>query len=174
MRRKILATRIRCHGEYDLAHVLHTGKDFIITDLERDQAQTPGERRIKRSPLHDVAGMLWSFYAAGHAPLYGLTPSTGVRPEDVEALEPWADFWVTWTGAAFLQAYLRTAAGAAFMPPEPDDTLLLLEVFLLERAIHALGADLENRPNWLAVSLRGLYELLDGHEWSALKHPGSA
>ncbi len=162
LRHKIEATRIRCHGDYDLAHVLYTGKDFVITDLEDDQSEPPGERRIKRSPLRDVAGMLWSFHSAGYAALLGLVPNASVRPEDFDRLEPWTEFWVAWAGATFLQAYLQTARGASFVPAETGDTAVLLDAFLLQRALTEMGSDLENRPAWLAISLRGLAELLDG------------
>ena len=68
--RTIPATRIRCHGDYHLGQVLYTGKDFVIIDFEGEPARALGERRLKRSPLVDVAGMLRSFDYVVHAVLY--------------------------------------------------------------------------------------------------------
>ncbi|MCK5585025.1 putative maltokinase, partial [Candidatus Bipolaricaulota bacterium] len=68
-RRRISAMRIRCHGDYHLGQLLHTGGDFVIIDFEGEPAMSLGERRIKHSPLKDVAGMIRSFHYATHVAL---------------------------------------------------------------------------------------------------------
>ena len=73
------ALAIRCHGDYHLGQVLYSGKDFVIIDFEGDPARPLSERRIKRSPLQDVAGMIESFYHASHGVLFGEAP--GVIPK---------------------------------------------------------------------------------------------
>jgi maltose alpha-D-glucosyltransferase/alpha-amylase len=116
------------------------------------------ERRIKRSPLRDVAGMLRSFHYASYMALFGQVP--GIRPEDFPALEPWAHFWYTWVGVAFLKAYLAVAKDESFMPRDPIELQILLDAYLLEKAVYELGYELNNRPDWLKVPLRGLLQLL--------------
>ena len=66
--------RIRIHGDYHLGQVLYNGKDFTIIDFEGDPGRPLSERRIKRSPLQDVAGMIDSFYHASHGVLFGEAP----------------------------------------------------------------------------------------------------
>jgi maltose alpha-D-glucosyltransferase / alpha-amylase len=154
---KIDAVRIRCHGDYHLGQVLYTGNDFIILDFEGEPARSIGERRLKRSPLRDVAGMVRSFhYAAVSA-----THDAHLRPEDIEELEPWAELWTAYVSATFLDAYLRRADGAAFIPHQRDGLEALLDFYLVEKCIYELGYELNNRPSWVGIPLRGLQTLLD-------------
>jgi maltose alpha-D-glucosyltransferase/alpha-amylase len=157
--RKVSAARIRCHGDYHLGQVLFTGKDFVILDLEGEVNRSLGVRRLKQSPLRDVAGMLRSFHYASQAALSGR--ATSVRHEDLPALEPWARFWCGWVGAAFLRAYLAALAGTALLPAAPDDLRVLLEAYLLEKALHQLSHELQHRPDWVRVPLQGIRELLE-------------
>ncbi len=154
---KISAERIRCHGDFHLGQVLYTGRDFVVIDFEGEPAHPLSERRIKRSPLRDVAGMLRSFHYAAYAGLFGMG---GARPEEPAALEPWIRLWYLWVSAAFLRSYLEAADGASFLPSAREDLGLLLDVFLLEKAVYEIGYELNNRPEWLGIPVRGVLELL--------------
>ncbi len=158
--KKITATRIRCHGDYHLGQVLFTGKDFVIIDFEGEPARPLSERRLKRSPLRDVAGMLRSFDYAAHTVLLGATESGVIRPEDVPKLESWARFWQLWVSSAFLRAYLHTAADAPFVPSAREELEVLLRVLLLEKSIYELGYELNNRPDWVKVPIQGILRLV--------------
>ncbi|MDR7485770.1 MAG: maltose alpha-D-glucosyltransferase [Armatimonadota bacterium] len=160
--RRLVAQRIRCHGDYDLGQVLSTGKDFVIIDFEGEPARPLGERRLKRSPLRDVAGMLRSFDYAAHAALFGAQEHGRYRPDDVARLEPWARLWQRWAGASFLRAYLDGAARARFLPRPRRDLELLLETFVLEKATYEIWYELTHRPAWLRVPLEGILQLLEG------------
>jgi maltose alpha-D-glucosyltransferase / alpha-amylase len=158
LQRRISAMRIRVHGDYHLGQVLYTGRDFVIIDFEGEPARPLSERRIKRSPLRDVAGMLRSFHYVSYAALFGQIPS--IRPADFPALEPWAKFWYTWVSVAFLKAYLAAAKEDPILPKDPTELQVLLEVYLLEKAVYELGYELNNRPEWVKVPLQGLLQLL--------------
>jgi maltose alpha-D-glucosyltransferase / alpha-amylase len=164
---RISAARIRCHGDYHLGQVLYTGKDFVIIDFEGEPARPLGERRLKRSPLRDVAGMIRSFHYAAYTAVHGDASGSAVRPEDAASLTPWARFWYIWTSAAFLKAYLETAEGAVFMPASREQLQVMLDAFLLEKAVYEMGYEMNNRPNWLVIPLHGVLELLEAETTAA-------
>ena len=161
--RKITAMRIRVHGDYHLGQVLFTGKEFVLIDFEGEPARSLAERRIKRSPVRDVAGMLRSFHYASYAPLIGEVGGS-VRSDDVKSLEPWADCWNAWVSAAFLQGYLAAAKEGAFLPRTREELSILLDTFLLEKAIYELGYELNNRPDWVKLPLLGILSLMEAPE----------
>jgi len=161
LERRINASRIRVHGDYHLGQVLYTGKDFVIIDFEGEPARPLGERRLKRSPLRDVAGMLRSFDYAVHNGLRVQHASGLIRREDLQSLEPWAQTWTTWVSVAFLKAYLEVAEPAGFLPANADDFRMLLRILLIEKAIYELGYELNNRPDWVSIPLRGIRQLID-------------
>jgi maltose alpha-D-glucosyltransferase / alpha-amylase len=151
-------SKIRIHGDYHLGQVLYTGKDFIMLDFEGEPARTLGERRLKRSALIDVAGMLRSFHYAAH---YGLLESRTVRPHDREVLEGYADLWSARAGQVFLGAYLERAGDAVFVPKDRAALQALLRSYLVLKAMYELRYELNNRPRWVAIPLRGLLKILD-------------
>ncbi|MGZ8529768.1 MAG: maltose alpha-D-glucosyltransferase [Candidatus Binatia bacterium] len=157
---KITAMRIRCHGDYHLGQVLFTGKDFVIIDFEGEPARPMTERRIKRSPLRDVAGMLRSFDYAAVSKL----KSDQVRPDDLARLQPWARFWNRWVSVSFLKGYLDATRQAAFLPKSASELRVMLDVYLLEKAVYELGYELNNRPDWVIVPITGILALVERSE----------
>jgi maltose alpha-D-glucosyltransferase/alpha-amylase len=158
LRDPINVSKIRIHGDYHLGQILFTGKDFVILDFEGEPARPIGERRLKRSALIDVAGMLRSFHYAAH---YGLLESRTVRPVDQDVLESYADLWSTRASQVFLGAYLDKAGDAPFVPKEREDLQSLVKSFLIAKALYELRYELNNRPKWVAIPLRGILSLLD-------------
>jgi maltose alpha-D-glucosyltransferase/alpha-amylase len=157
---KITAMRIRCHGDYHLGQVLYTGKDFVIIDFEGEPARPLSERRIKRSPLRDVAGMLRSFNYAAYSALFSQRDSGLIRPEDLAFLESSAQFWRLWVSAAFLKAYLGEASKGNFIPRAKREVQALLDIYLLEKGVYELGYELNNRPEWIMIPIQGIRELI--------------
>src|SRR4051794_36567968 len=152
------ATKIRCHGDYHLGQVLRSDDDFIILDFEGEPARSLEERRKKQSPLRDVVGMLRSFDYAAAAALFAHTKA---RPEDRERLAPWAKLWQVWTSIAFLKEYRAAAGAAPFLPSDPGAFRALLRAFTLEKALYELLYELNNRPDWVQIPLRGVVSLLE-------------
>jgi maltose alpha-D-glucosyltransferase/alpha-amylase len=162
--RKITAMRIRGHGDYHLGQVLYTGKDFVIIDFEGEPARPLSERRLKRSALRDVAGMLRSFRYATRVALVEQA-ATGLihsRPEAIAGLEVWGRLWTLWVSAVFLKAYLAVAGETPLIPRNRGELQVLLDAFLLEKAMYELAYELNNRPDWVRIPIQGILELLEG------------
>ena len=155
--RKITAMRIRVHGDYHLGQLLFTGKDFVVIDFEGEPAHPISQRRIKRSALRDVAGMLRSFHYAGTSALKNLA----LRPDDRLSLRPWGRFWGIWVCVEFLKSYLATAEGGPFLPKTREELEALLYFYLLEKALYELQYELNNRPDWVQVPLLGIRAILE-------------
>ena len=159
---KIGGQRIRTHGDYHLGQVLYTGNDFVIIDFEGEPLRPLSERRIKRSALRDVAGMLRSFHYAPYAVMFGQVAGSVIRPEDVPRLDAGAQFWVRSVSDAFFRSYLEHGSGAAHLPRTPEEVRVLLEAHLLEKALYEIVYELNNRPDWVRIPLRGVLDLLRG------------
>ncbi|HEX7193059.1 MAG TPA: putative maltokinase, partial [Thermoanaerobaculia bacterium] len=159
---KIGGQRIRTHGDYHLGQVLYTGNDFVIIDFEGEPLRPLSERRIKRSALRDVAGMLRSFHYAPYAVFFGRTAGGVIRAEDADLLETSAVFWHQWISNAFLHAYLERSAGARHLPASRDEINVLLNAHLFEKALYEIAYELNNRPEWVRIPLRGVLDLLQG------------
>jgi maltose alpha-D-glucosyltransferase/alpha-amylase len=151
------AARIRVHGDYHLGQVLWAESDYYILDFEGEPDRSLEERRRKESPLKDLAGMLRSYSYAAYAAL--LKHGSG-RAGDLSRLEQWAAIWQRWVSAAFLRGYLATAGPAQFIPVDPIQRARLLDLFLIDKALYELNYELNNRPDWVRIPLRGLAELL--------------
>lgn len=156
----IRAMRTRIHGDYHLGQVLYTGSDFVIIDFEGEPARPIAERRVKRSPLQDVAGMLRSFHYAAFSFL--LAPPDGPTESELNRydLRMWAEGWYACVTNRFLSAYFESVAGACFIPPDQHELAALLRLHLLEKAVYELGYELNNRPAWIAIPLEGIIQAL--------------
>ena len=158
---RIAAARIRIHGDFHLAQILYTGKDVMFIDFEGDPGRPLSERRIKRSPLQDVAGMLDSFYHACHGVLFGEAPGVIPKPETLNALERWAKFWYRTVSAEYLAAYLAAPGIKSLVPANGEQIRMMLRIFLLDLAQRKLGYELRHAPERIRVPAHAILELLE-------------
>jgi maltose alpha-D-glucosyltransferase / alpha-amylase len=154
------ALRIRCHGDYHLGQALWTGRDFLISDFEGEPSRPLSERRMKHSPIMDVAGMLRSLYYAPYATLLRQQPLWHAEGAGT-SLDPWIRFWGGWVSVAFLKSYLKIAERASFWPGTQSEFRVLLDAHLLEKAVYEIGYELNNRPHWVGIPIRGVLEILE-------------
>jgi maltose alpha-D-glucosyltransferase/alpha-amylase len=152
--------RIRIHGDYHLGQVLRSRGDYVILDFEGEPARSLVERRAKQSPLKDVAGMLRSFSYAAYA---GLNAFTQRRPPnnetDARHLEAWARLWQNSVSTEFLHAYRQTISANPNLIPQPPQAHILLNAYLLEKALYELLYEINNRPAWVRIPLAGILAL---------------
>ena len=163
--RNLASQRTRIHGDFHLGQVLRTGSDFVIIDFEGEPALALGERRLKRSPLRDVAGMLRSFhYASAIALRERLARRMDVSDDERDPLQLWARAWSVWVAGEFLAGYLALARSAPFLA-EADDAEIetLLNVHSLEKTVYELTYEMNNRPQWVPIPLGGIRQV-----WSEL------
>jgi maltose alpha-D-glucosyltransferase/alpha-amylase len=158
---RVTTMRIRVHGDLHLGEILTTGKDLVFIDFEGDPSRPISERKIKRSPLRDVGCMLRSFHYAAQAALLGEVPGVIPQREDRSGLEQWVRYWQRWVMVTFLKEYLATAGQAPFLPKTREGTLLLLAVFTLEKALDEVQYELNNRPDWVRIPLRGILQMFE-------------
>jgi maltokinase len=138
---------IRTHGDLHLGQTMLSDRGWVILDFEGEPARPLPERRLKRSPLRDVAGMLrsFSYVAAGARILRASEP-----PED----------WEDRARETFLDGY-RGRVDATLLPPGQQAIDQLLAVFELEKAVYELRYELNNRPDWVGIPVAGIVRLLD-------------
>ncbi len=151
--KKVTSSKIRIHGDYHLGQVLFTGKDFVIIDYEGEPARTLSERKLKYCPLRDVAGMIRSFH---YAVFSVFNKYIDIRPEDKDFLEPWIEIWYKSISWLFLKSYLETTEGTEIVPREKEELKILLQTYLLDKAFYELGYELNNRPDWVIIPMKGI------------------
>lgn len=138
---------IRIHGDYHLGQTLETSRGWVILDFEGEPGRSLPERRQKRSPLRDVAGMLRSLaYAASAVELQ----RGGRAPEGFEEQ----------ARSVFVSGYMAEVDPALLPAGEAAVNNLLL-IFELEKAVYELRYELNNRPDWVEIPVAGIRRLLD-------------
>ena len=150
------ASKIRYHGDYHLGQVLLRQNDFVIIDFEGEPSRTLDDRRRKHSPLRDVAGMLRSFNYAAYTAASHLNAE---QSEENVRIEAAIREWETETARVFLQAY-EAHVRIAGIYPDWKQARGLVKLFTFEKAFYELRYELNNRPAWTPIPLRGLLDLL--------------
>jgi len=137
----------------------------VILDFEGEPALSYSERRLKRSALRDVAGMLRSLHYAAYGSLY---LDNQVRPEDVKKLLPFVEQWYHYMSGFFMQGYFETVKDNSIIPQQKEDLETLIQTFLLQKAVYELNYELNNRPGWVMVPLRGIKAIMNSPELLAV------
>jgi len=154
----VTAMKTRIHGDYHLGQVLVAQNDWYIIDFEGEPAKTLAQRRAKHSPLRDIAGMLRSFDYAAWAAVRHVAATTGTV---VEATVQKAAAWRDETFEAFMMGYRELHAEISSYPADEREATRLLQLFTLEKACYELAYEAANRPDWIAIPIKGITAILD-------------
>ena len=138
---------IRTHGDLHLGQTMLGDEGWVVLDFEGEPARPLLERRRKRSPLRDVAGMLRSFAYAASA-------------SELQRARPAPEGWEDRARESFLAGYLE-AVDSSLMPPGEGPTRTMLSIFELEKAVYELRYELNNRPDWVSIPVAGIARLLE-------------
>jgi maltose alpha-D-glucosyltransferase/alpha-amylase len=149
-RNRIKGSRIRLHGDYRLDQVHIVDDGFIIADFSGDHSLPLGQRRLRGSPLRDVAQMLRSFDYVALATARDRSPNERL----------WAAWWSRVVGHAFVESYLAELEDSPLLPDSAEAVDDLLDAFVLSRALRELHWELETRPDLVRVPLAGLRRML--------------
>jgi maltose alpha-D-glucosyltransferase / alpha-amylase len=156
----VSAKRLRLHGDCRLGQVLWTGKDFVFIDFEGDSSVPISERRLKHSPMRDVATMLRSFHYAAAVGLEQHVQRGSIPPENMLRFQSWLRYWNLWVSVAYLKAYFQAIASAGILPDNEEAVHVMLRAHVLDRTMNEVGRELNNGGARLDVPLSGILFLL--------------
>jgi maltose alpha-D-glucosyltransferase/alpha-amylase len=155
--KKLDVEKIRIHGNYNTRQVLISGKDIAIKDFSGNPYRSYSEKRLKRSPLRDVATMIHSLYNVAYE---GFLINKQLHQNEMESLRPLLLLWVHYMTSFFMKAYLDTVAGSPLIPKEKEEVVLMIHTYLLEKAVAEVNKELVNRPDWVRIPLRVIKAIL--------------
>ncbi len=153
---KIPALKLRIHGNYKLDKVLFTGKDFKIFNFEGELERPFGVRKIKHSPLKDVAAMLSSFH---YAIYQGYFHRKEFVPVDTFYLRRLVEEWYSKVAKTFMDSYVKTISSAGIIPNDETVRTNLLNVYMFEKAVQELKYFVEYEPELLVIPLKILQKI---------------
>lgn len=153
------SSRIRIHGDLHLGQILMTeDEDFYIIDYEGEPESTIRDRKVKQTPLKDVAGMLRSFHYGVYAVIFDDKINHKLSREKLfEAGEK----YYRAIAAVFLNKYVKTAMANNLDIGYESEIRYLLKFHLLEKAVYEIGYELKARPDWVIIPLTGIKQILE-------------
>ncbi len=157
LKTRLSAVRMCIHGDYHLGQIMIMDEKYRICDFEGFSTLPLSERRMKRSPLRDVASMVHSLYCAAH---FSLTKNVQIPKKEHHLLLPKARQWAVRMSDAFVQSYLSSIQGTPLSLSSPSETQSLLKVYLIERALWDLERALESDHQNLTIATRCLFHYL--------------
>ncbi|WP_253667076.1 hypothetical protein [Thermoanaerobacterium thermosaccharolyticum] len=152
---------LRCHGDLHLEQLLKTGDGYILIDFEGEPTKSISERSRHISPLKDVAGMIRSFNYAAYSQYFEYKES-GKGDLDIEKIENLLSVWATVITKSFIENYVNIInSNKKDLIPDLDHLSAILALFKLDKAIFEAIYEVNNRPSWFKIPLKGIIECIE-------------
>ncbi len=155
---KLKGERIRIHGDYHLGQILVKSNDFYILDFEGEPESTIRDRTVKQPPLKDVAGLFRSFHYAIYANVFN---NKEQYKASLEQLFKASEILYRYITGLFLGTYVTETQNANLNLGYNQERIFILKYCLLEKAIYELGYELNSRPQWAAIPLKGISNIIN-------------
>ena len=155
---KLKGERIRIHGDYHLGQILVEDDDFCILDFEGEPESTIRDRKVKQPPLKDVAGLFRSFHYAIYSTIFNHQEEYS---KDKEELFEFGELLYKYFISVFLETYRAVTQEANLSIGYTNERVYLLKYCLLEKAIYELGYELNSRPKWTIIPLKGIANIMN-------------
>lgn len=155
---KLKGERIRVHGDYHLGQVLVKNDDFYILDFEGEPESTIRDRKVKQPPLKDVAGLFRSFHYAIYATIFNNSEQFKT-PQD--NLFKAGELLYRYLIGIFLGTYIEEIQSNNLNIGYHQERIFILEYCLLEKAVYELGYELNSRPRWAIIPLKGILNIIN-------------
>lgn len=155
---KLKGERIRLHGDYHLGQILVRDNDFYILDFEGEPESTIRDRKVKQPPLKDVAGLFRSFHYAIYATIFN---HPNDFPQDQKDLFEAAEILYTYLNGVFLEVYTEAIQKANLNIGYSQERIFILKYCLLEKAVYEIGYELNSRPRWALIPLKGISNIIN-------------
>ena len=149
------------HGDYHLGQVLITDNDFCILDFEGEPESSIRDRKIKQSPLKDVAGMLRSFHYSVYASIFSRSRRSKT---DLQPLFEAGEKYYRGLAAIYLERYINTAMDKGLDIGYWKEINFLLQYHILEKAVYEIGYEINYRPSWVIIPLQGIMQILENSD----------
>ncbi|WP_339916233.1 trehalose synthase [Yeosuana marina] len=156
---KLKGERIRVHGDYHLGQVLVKDDDFYILDFEGEPESTIRDRKVKQPPLKDVAGLFRSFHYAIYATILNNIEQHYKAPQ--EELFKAGEILYRYLTGLFLGTYVTETQNANLNLGYNQERIFILKYCLLEKAVYELGYELNSRPKWAVIPLKGISNIIN-------------
>jgi len=155
---KLKGERIRVHGDYHLGQVLVKDDDFYILDFEGEPESTIRDRKVKQPPLKDIAGLFRSFHYAIYATIFN---NSEAYKQDQEHLFEAGEILYQYLKSVFLGTYIVKIQEANLNIGYNQERIFLLKYAMLEKAVYELGYELNSRPKWAVIPLKGISNIIN-------------
>jgi maltose alpha-D-glucosyltransferase/alpha-amylase len=155
---KLKGERIRIHGDFHLGQILIQNDDFYILDFEGEPESNIRDRQVKQPPIKDVAGLFRSFHYAIYATIFN---NGDKYKQTQEELFEAAELLYAYFMGIFMGTYVEEVQNANLNIGYNQERNFILEYCLLEKAIYELGYELNSRPSWAIIPLKGISNFIN-------------